>query len=159
MGYLSTYKLYDLLNLHSVKRWVIVDTTKPQSVAEHSYNVAMIIGKMCEAVGTTERRKEELMMMALFHDADELITGDLPSSSKPVLKDIDNEDEMMLKLADTYEAYLFLNQYGVGNKATDASRFLVERMQQCKQQYRYKYPLAFTALEAIISWIEGARNG
>lgn len=77
-----------VMKLSSIKRWAIIEMSRPQSVAEHSYNVAMIT---LSVINTLERNgeykmdnveKHTAMGWALCHDLTEILTGDFPSSLK-----------------------------------------------------------------------------
>lgn len=51
-----------------------------QNIAEHSWGVAVIVLMLCEIRGTPPSM--ELLRAALLHDAEESITGDIPSPTK-----------------------------------------------------------------------------
>jgi hypothetical protein len=99
------------LRLSFVPRWCIVKTTKTQSVAEHSYNVAVIAEKLCRVIGLGDAETGMAVREALFHDKYEVYTGDIPSPAKhreekdaicPLLS-------LIVKLADLIEAYIFIS--------------------------------------------------
>lgn len=83
--------LYDYLRAGHVKRWHIVNTTAQQSIAEHSYLVAIIamhlhrdVDPMCDMNDV-----QETGIYALFHDAPEIRTGDIPTPAKKLLREIE----------------------------------------------------------------------
>lgn len=111
----------DALALSHIPRWVIVPLIRSQSVAEHSFNVAMIASEIMQRAPQVEVRPLNVLWHALTHDIDECVTGDLPSTAKRLLKPdytsglvLDKPDikvtlveHNLVKLADIIEAYTF----------------------------------------------------
>lgn len=109
--------------LSVVTRWVIVDTIKKQSVAEHCFNVERIALQIARNWFNMTYVQElfTISQIALHHDDDEAITGDIPGPSKHVLSEKYLDDHRWLwynlecpehdivKLADKMEAYWFLS--------------------------------------------------
>lgn len=80
-----------LMRLTDVERWVIVPVTRRQSVAEHSYRVWVLSLSLYDAmvqVPHNSFERESVGYWALTHDADEIWTGDLPSTIKDVLEEL-----------------------------------------------------------------------
>jgi 5'-deoxynucleotidase YfbR-like HD superfamily hydrolase len=78
----------ELMRASHVNRWQIVLTNRPQSLAEHSFNVAMLaqsIAFNCEVDFSTDQLYE-LMNWALLHDIIEIRTGDLATPFKTKLR-------------------------------------------------------------------------
>ena len=82
------------LRLFHVKRWGMVMVSREQSVAEHSYNVALIardiINRLPDSVFNGIPRSQymvEATEYALHHDMLEVLTGDTPTPYKRILKD------------------------------------------------------------------------
>lgn len=76
-AYLSRLKL--------IRRWGLMRSTQPENDAEHSLQVAMIAHGL--AVLGRERygrqvEPEHVLALAVYHDATEVITGDLPTPVK-----------------------------------------------------------------------------
>lgn len=123
--------LYDQLRLQQIKRYPICHTNRDQSVAEHSFNVAIIAKHLAEAV--TGMRMGEVLEYALIHDMDEVFTGDIASSFKRQLKAqfppvaaafgqpvaASPEVKAIVKLADMMEAMHYLNEFGGSRLAMD----------------------------------------
>lgn len=129
--------LAEQLRLQVVQRWNIVHTVKTQSVAEHSFNVVLIVREMCHKIPTIDSLdRKNLMIRALDHDMEEVFTGDLPSTSKS-FKLPKNRLDGILKLADLIEAEYFLSQYGGHSKHTiSAYIWLGERIGEVLQHSR-----------------------
>lgn len=56
----------------NVSRWHTWPTSRPQSVAEHSWNVARIL------LAIWPEARKELVVQCLLHDVGEIMTGDVP---------------------------------------------------------------------------------
>lgn len=65
----------DLLSLSHVPRWVIVPRLKDQSVADHSYRVAIITMELCSRLEL--KIHASTLIWALVHDAGECRSGDI----------------------------------------------------------------------------------
>lgn len=73
-----------------VPRWAIIRTIRQQNVAEHSYFVAIYadqIARFIDAGTWTGEFYATLMRYALYHDMDEILSGDISSPAKKVIKD------------------------------------------------------------------------
>ena len=74
-----------LSRMRYISRWGLMRSSIPENIQEHSHEVAVyahalglirseIFGKECDA--------EHLAVLALYHDASEILTGDLPTPIK-----------------------------------------------------------------------------
>lgn len=122
--------LPNLLRAQDVKRWMIVRTDRPQNLAEHSFNVAIIAGAIACRMG---KEPAHIMARALLHDADEVWTGDIPSVTKQALKDKgfdwktmeEKKDQFykecahIIKAADFLDAVNYMAEHGKGRHAGD----------------------------------------
>jgi putative hydrolase of HD superfamily len=63
--------------------WLQRGVADPESIAEHSYSVAMLALLAGDAVPGLDR--ERLLRMALLHDYAEALMGDLPASAKRLI--------------------------------------------------------------------------
>src|SRR5574340_903145 len=119
------------LRASHVKRWHIVETTKQQTVAEHSYNVWVFAEAICDVENINcEHTRCQVIEYALHHDLPEVVLGDVPTPSKALVNmkrvEIDIYPRAappndlvrdIVKLADVMDAILFLALYGVGKHA------------------------------------------
>jgi 5'-deoxynucleotidase YfbR-like HD superfamily hydrolase len=134
------YKPIDkLMDCQHVKRWTLVHTTTPSTVASHSFNVAvlaMAIRKaMRNSIGTSE---QEVCYYAMMHDVDEAETGDMPTPTKNAIRAAGVEPNLLyntqgavskpepmvariIKAADLLENYLFISENGGGTRALAAA--------------------------------------
>lgn len=86
-GWITTIR-----RLSSVRRCGTLRTIAPQSVAEHSYYVTLIaweIGLNLQSLGW-ELDLNSVVKMALFHDAEEAIMGDIPYPVKRASEELRN---------------------------------------------------------------------
>lgn len=70
-----------LLQLSYVKRWIVAPVHREQSVAEHTFRVIALAEALWLA-HSTYTVPVELYRRALYHDADECLTGDIPGPAK-----------------------------------------------------------------------------
>ena len=77
-------KINDILRASGVTRWHIVRTVRPQSLAEHTFDVVMIARAIAKIAGVDDY---EIIKAALLHDLDEIITGDIPTPTKQKARD------------------------------------------------------------------------
>lgn len=116
-----------------VRRFHNVQTTRMESVAEHSFNVAWLCYLLAE-----RKPSPELIMAALAHDLPEGTLGDLPAPTKkligaPLKKleeqlldkfglnvKLDESDRNLLKQADIIDGMMFcLKERSLGNCTGD----------------------------------------
>jgi 5'-deoxynucleotidase len=80
-GHLYAY----LYRLRLIQRWVLMRSAVPENVAEHSFQVALLTHALC-TIGREVFAKDidtgSAVILALFHDAEEVMTGDIPSPVK-----------------------------------------------------------------------------
>jgi len=84
------------LNLHCVRRFQTHRMQQPKSVAEHSFRVAALYAFF----GGKE------LLPALMHDAEEAITGDLPSPIKKEITGLDKFENLRPQFQDDTEKKL-----------------------------------------------------
>lgn len=80
-----------------VPRWSIVWTLNKDYVSTHSFFVAMYSLDIATMLGTNDY-EDTLLYMALTHDLDETITGDIVSPVKKAIVDKDKSDAYVKKL-------------------------------------------------------------
>ncbi len=77
--------LRDCYRASDVTRWQIVRTNGAQSLAEHSFHVALITVRLCDLIGKSDNFRNDALWYALTHDMAEVLTGDLASPVKLLL--------------------------------------------------------------------------
>jgi 5'-deoxynucleotidase len=82
-----------LSRMKFIRRWSLMRNTYPENIQEHSLRVAMV----AHALATIRNRlfagnvsEERTAVLALYHDAGEVLTGDLPAPVKYFNPEIKN---------------------------------------------------------------------
>lgn len=80
----ANMNLRDVYRANDVFRWQIVKTARRQSVAEHSFAVAMIGARICALMNRSDLR-DAVVWRALCHDLPEVLTGDMATPLKELI--------------------------------------------------------------------------
>lgn len=86
-----------------IRRWGLMRNTQVENDMEHAFQTAMIAHAIALLGNARYRREydaEHIMALAMYHDASEVITGDLPTPIKhnnPVIKGEYNKLEAVAK--------------------------------------------------------------
>ena len=74
-----------LSRMKYIERWSLMRSSRPENLSEHSLEVALIAHMLC-VIGNARHGRaldaERAALVALYHDASEIITGDLPTPVK-----------------------------------------------------------------------------
>lgn len=106
-----------------IERWALMRNTRQENLSEHCLEVSMIAHALC-VIGNARYGKnldpDKAALIGIYHDASEIITGDMPTpvkyynkSIKEAFKSIEDEaNRNLLKqlpddLRDAYEEYFF----------------------------------------------------
>ena len=85
-----------------IKRWQLMRSTREENIMEHSHSVAMLTHALCvienEIYGGNVNA-ERAVLYALYHEASEVMTGDLPTPIKYFNSAIHGEYEKLEILA------------------------------------------------------------
>ncbi|MTH46410.1 5'-deoxynucleotidase [Intestinirhabdus alba] len=91
-----------LSRLKLINRWPLMRNVRTENVSEHSLQVAMV----AHALAAIKNRKfggtlnaERIALLAMYHDASEVLTGDLPTPVKYFNSQIAQEYKAIEKIA------------------------------------------------------------
>lgn len=91
-----------LSRLKLISRWPLMRNVRTENVSEHSLQVAMV----AHALAAIKNRKfggsvnaERIALLAMYHDAGEVLTGDLPTPVKYFNSQIAHEYKAIEKIA------------------------------------------------------------
>ena len=111
------YSFYATISrMKYIDRWALMRNTREENLSEHSLEVAMIAHALC-VIGNIRYGKqldaEHAAMIGIYHDASEIITGDMPTpikyynqDIKAAFKDIETEanKKLLAKLPEDLQA-------------------------------------------------------
>lgn len=136
-----------IMRIHSVKRWHMIDTTRQQTLAEHSANVALLamMVAMNAPIGLFGD-PHSVAAIALVHDIPEAFTGDVPTHTKKHLFGLEELEESVLhdnfkinatpnqlaliKICDLADGIRFIRLHGVDLTARHAREGLEAQYQE-----------------------------
>ena len=76
-----------------IERWALMRSSRVETLSEHSIEVAMIAHALC-VIGNRRYGRhldaEKAALIGIYHDASEIITGDMPTPVKYANKDLKN---------------------------------------------------------------------
>ncbi len=89
---MSTYNFFATISrMKYIERWALMRASRAEDLSEHSLEVAMIAHALC-TIGNVRYGKsldaDRAAVCGLFHDATEIITGDMPTPVKYYNKEI-----------------------------------------------------------------------
>ena len=86
-----------------IERWALMRSTRPENLSEHALEVAMIAHMLCTIGNVRYGRQldaEKAALIGMYHDASEIITGDMPTPVKYYNEDIRDAYKMIEAAAD-----------------------------------------------------------
>jgi len=125
-----------VIRMSQIKRWHMVDTSRQQTLAEHSCNVALLaVSIAVTAPHMYFGEAASVIGPALTHDLGEAFTGDIPTPTKradPKIREIidkmefkhtpkefmyvcDQKVAWLIKLCDLADGIRFIRRYGHGD--------------------------------------------
>lgn len=140
--------------MKNINRWALMRNTKTENICEHSHDVAVLV----HALATLHNRRfggqvnaERCVLMALYHDTTEILTGDMPTPVK-----YDNPAiQTAYKELETVAANKLLSK--LPNDLQDEYRALLLPEDETGDEYRLLK--AADRLAALIKCIEEVKQG
>ena len=135
-----------------IDRWGLMNNTRTENICEHSLEVAMLSHALVSIADTRfgeELDADRAAVIGLFHDASEIITGDMPTPVKyynPAIKDAYKEVERVAE--DKLIAML-----------PEDLRDIYRPVISCCDEVLSRYVKAADKLSALIKCIEEVRMG
>ncbi|MBR4832699.1 MAG: 5'-deoxynucleotidase [Butyrivibrio sp.] len=98
------YNFFALISrMKYIDRWALMRNTRQENLCEHSMEVAMIAHALC-IIGNVRYGKKldanKAALIGLYHDASEIITGDMPTPVKYFNRELKNAYKEVEAMAD-----------------------------------------------------------
>ena len=154
---MKTYPFSALFSrMKYITRWCLMRSTRPESLSEHTADTAMLahtlclIGRHCTGTGAA-LRPEVVATAAIYHDAPEILTGDMPTPVKykndalrTAYKAVEHESARVMASLQPEELQAETQVWLTGSVLNDAERKILK---------------AADRLSAVIKCIEEDRGG
>lgn len=80
------FSFYAMLSrMKNIHRWALMRNTRPENICEHSHEVAVLahaLALMTNRYDGGHLNVERCVMLAVYHDVPEILTGDMPTPVK-----------------------------------------------------------------------------
>ena len=149
------YHFFAMLSrMKYIRRWGLMRNTREENLCEHSFETAILAHALVlihnnEFGGTLNA--DRAATLALFHDAPEIITGDLPTPVKYYSRDVRASYALVEDMAQQKLLSLLPEDY----RNTYADIILSEE----KDDPLYRFVKAADKLSALIKCLEEERSG
>lgn len=139
-----------------IERWALMRNSRSETLSEHSLEVAMIAHALC--VLANERYDRHLdankaALIGLYHDASEIITGDMPTPVKYYNTEIQSAYKDVEKIAE----YKLLNE--LPSEMRNAYEEIFKPDDTEEEVYMRKLVKAADKISALIKCIEEEKSG
>ena len=91
-----------MARMKNIKRWNLMRNTREENVQEHSHSVALVAHALCLIANNIYGKnisEKDVLACAVYHEAGEVITGDLPTPIKYFNEEIKNSYKDIEKFA------------------------------------------------------------
>lgn len=139
-----------------IERWALMRSSRPENLSEHSLEVAMIAHALCTIGNIRYNRSlnaDHAALIGLYHDASEIITGDMPTPVKYFNADIRSAYKEVEAVANNRLLFQLPEDLrpayeSIFHKGKDENELLMWRMVKAADK-----------LSALIKCIEEERSG
>ena len=136
-----------------IERWALMRSSRVETLSEHSIEVAMIAHALC-VIGNRRYGRhldaEKAALIGIYHDASEIITGDMPTPVKYANKDLKNAFKDVERQAES----TLLSELPADLLPDFDSIFTPENPDDEEEQYMRKLIKAADKLSAYIKCME-----
>lgn len=139
-----------------IERWALMRSSRPENLSEHSLEVSMIAHALCTIGNVRYNRNlnaEKAALIGLYHDASEIITGDMPTPVKYYNPDI----QAAYKEVESIAEYKLLNKLPADLRP--AYEAIFKSSEETEETYMRKLVKAADKLSAYIKCIEEEESG
>lgn len=139
-----------------IDRWALMRNSRNETLSEHSLEVAMLSHALC-VIGNARYGRQldanKAALIGLYHDASEIITGDMPTPVKYYNSEIQEAYKDVEKIAE----YKLLNELPQDIRAAYESIFKAGDDES--EQYMRRLVKAADKISALIKCIEEEKSG
>ena len=139
-----------------IDRWALMRNSRNETLSEHSREVAMLSHALC-VIGNARYGRQldanKAALIGLYHDASEIITGDMPTPVKYYNSEIQEAYKDVEKIAE----YKLLNELPQDIRAAYESIFKAGDDES--EQYMRRLVKAADKISALIKCIEEEKSG
>lgn len=153
------YNFYaTIARMKYIERWALMRNTYPETLSEHSLEVSMIAHALC-VIGNVrygkELNAEKAAVIGLYHDASEIITGDMPTP----IKYYNNRMKELFHSIEDEACENLLAQLPEDLRDYYRCYFFKDKEDTEENQYLWKLVKAADKLSALIKCMEEEKTG
>lgn len=140
-----------------IERWALMRNSRPENLSEHAVEVSMISHALC-IIGNVRYGRhldgERAALIGIYHDASEIITGDMPTPVKYYNEEIKHAYKSVERVAEDH----LLERLPDDLRPAFSSIFKPNEEDE-DEMYMRKLVKAADKLSALIKCIEEERSG